>query len=39
MIEIARNLRKRMTDAEKFLWELLRDRQLNNLKFRRQHPL
>jgi len=39
MIEIARNLRKKMTNAEKFLWELLRDKQLNDLKFRRQHPL
>ena len=27
-----------MTDAEKELWRHLRKRQLNNFKFRRQHP-
>ena len=35
----ARELRKNQTDAEELLWQLLRRRQLNNLKFRRQHPL
>jgi len=35
----ARELRKNQTDAEELLWQLLRNRQLNNLKFRRQHPL
>ncbi|MDR1761085.1 MAG: DUF559 domain-containing protein [Bacteroidales bacterium] len=35
----ARDLRKNQTEAEKFLWQILRNRQLNNLKFRRQHPL
>ena len=35
----ARELRKNQTDAEDMLWQLLRNRQLNNLKFRRQHPL
>jgi very-short-patch-repair endonuclease/type I restriction-modification system DNA methylase subunit len=35
----ARELRKNQTDAEYFLWQLLRGRKLNNLKFRRQHPL
>jgi very-short-patch-repair endonuclease len=35
----ARELRKRQTGAEELLWQLLRDRKLNNLKFRRQHPL
>lgn len=34
----ARELRKNSTDAEQFLWKILRDRQLNGLKFRRQHP-
>ena len=34
----ARELRKNCTDAEQFLWQILRDRQLNGLKFRRQHP-
>jgi adenine-specific DNA methylase len=35
----ARELRKNATDAEKLLWQLLRDRQLAGAKFRRQHPL
>jgi len=33
----ARELRNKQTDAEALLWELLRDRQLGNAKFRRQH--
>lgn len=28
-----------MTDAERRLWTALRDRQLDRVKFRRQHPL
>jgi len=39
LLENARELRKNQTDAEELLWQLLRNRQLNNLKFRRQHPL
>jgi len=39
LIEFARELRKNQTDAETVLWQLLRNRQLNNLKFRRQHPI
>ena len=35
----ARNLRKRSTDAERKLWGLLRDRQLENFRFRRQRPI
>jgi very-short-patch-repair endonuclease len=35
----ARNLRKSMTESEKLLWGSLRNRQLNGMKFRRQHPL
>jgi very-short-patch-repair endonuclease len=35
----ARLLRKSMTDAERRLWSLLRDRQMDSHKFRRQHPL
>lgn len=35
----ARTLRKSLTDAERRLWLLLRARQLNGHKFRRQHPL
>jgi very-short-patch-repair endonuclease len=37
--ERAKNLRKNMTKAEKKLWWLLRNRQLSNFKFRRQHPV
>ena len=35
-IDRCRNLRKFQTDAEKKLWIILRNRQLNNVKFRRQ---
>ncbi|MCI5061123.1 MAG: ribosome maturation factor RimM [Alphaproteobacteria bacterium] len=35
----ARTLRKNQTDAEKLLWSRLRNRQFENLKFRRQHPI
>jgi|WetSurMetagenome_2_1015567.scaffolds.fasta_scaffold00140_2 ATP-dependent helicase HrpA len=35
----ARELRKNSTDAEQLLWGLLKDRQLLDFKFRRQHPL
>jgi cyclase len=34
----AKNLRKRETNAEKLLWEKLRNKQLG-VKFRRQHPI
>jgi len=34
----SRELRSNMTDAEQHLWRHLRMRQLNGLKFRRQHP-
>ncbi len=33
----ARSLRRGATEAEAALWELLRDRRLDGLKFRRQH--
>ena len=35
--ERAREMRKKQTSAEDMLWELLRNRQLNDAKFRRQH--
>ena len=38
-IENARKLRKNMTDAERALWRLLRDRQLAGWRFRRQEPI
>ena len=36
---IARKLRKNSTDEERMLWKLLRNRQLNGLKFKRQFPI
>jgi len=36
---IARELRLTPTEAEETLWALLRNRQLNGKKFRRQHPI
>ena len=35
----AKALRKVHTPAEQMLWRVLRDRSVNGLKFRRQHPL
>ncbi|MBS0582881.1 MAG: DUF559 domain-containing protein, partial [Proteobacteria bacterium] len=35
----ARSLRQQQTDAETRLWQLLRDRRLHGMKFRRQHPI
>ncbi|HGE69288.1 TPA: endonuclease domain-containing protein [Candidatus Poribacteria bacterium] len=39
LTDLARSLRKNSTDAERLLWGYLRGRQLDSLKFRRQHPL
>jgi type I restriction enzyme M protein len=39
LVEQARKLRKERTPAEDALWELLRNRQLADLKFRRQHQI
>ncbi|WP_439638100.1 type ISP restriction/modification enzyme, partial [Spirulina sp.] len=39
LLEKARELRKTETQAEKLLWQCLRNRQLNNFKFRRQHNI
>jgi very-short-patch-repair endonuclease len=35
----AQNLRKELTEAEEIVWNMLRNRKLENLKFRRQHPI
>jgi len=35
----ARSMRREMTDAERKLWFLLRDRRLDGAKFRRQAPV
>ena len=37
--DIRRLLRSELTPAEKILWEELRGRKLNNLKFQRQHSI
>jgi very-short-patch-repair endonuclease len=39
MVQIARELRQKETATEDILWLALRNRRLNNLKFRRQHPI
>jgi very-short-patch-repair endonuclease len=39
LVILSRNLRKRQTDAENLLWRHLRKKQLEGLKFRRQHPI
>jgi very-short-patch-repair endonuclease len=35
----AKELRNRMTETEARLWDALRNRRLNGIKFRRQHPI
>jgi type I restriction enzyme M protein len=39
LLKNARELRKNQTDAESLIWDLVRDRQIANCKFRRQHPV
>lgn len=39
MKDKARSLRRRQTEAEKFLWQHIRNRRLSGCKFRRQHPI
>ena len=39
MVQRARSLRKRSTDAERNLWSILRNRALAGAKFRRQQPI
>ena len=38
-IILARNLRKNSTIQERRLWNLLKNRQFHNLKFKRQQPI
>ncbi len=38
-VETARELRKNITEAEKELWEVIRDRKLGGHKFYRQRPI
>jgi len=39
LTDVARRLRRDASEAEKVLWRVLRGRNLNGLKFRRQHPM
>lgn len=39
LVPVARKLRREQTPAESKLWSILRNRQLEGLKFRRQHPI
>ena len=39
LLEFARKMRKEQTDAEQFLWRLLRNRNFCGFKFRRQYPI
>ena len=39
LLEFARDLRRSQTTAEDLLWNLLRNRGLFDIKFRRQHPV
>jgi adenine-specific DNA-methyltransferase len=39
LLTFARSMRRDGAPAEIQLWKLLRDRQLNGFKFRRQHPI
>lgn len=36
--KLQRNLRSNMTDAERRLWQCLKQREVDGFKFRRQHP-
>jgi very-short-patch-repair endonuclease len=39
IISAARQLRQHLTPAEKTLWQALKNRQLQGLRFRSQHPI
>jgi very-short-patch-repair endonuclease len=39
LVSKAKQLRQNMTDVERKLWRLLRSRQFEHLKFRRQYPI
>jgi len=39
IIQLAKSLRNNQTNAESFIWKLLRNRNIANAKFRRQHPI
>ena len=39
LLEFAKSMRHTATDAEHFMWQLLRAKRFMNLKFRRQHVI
>jgi very-short-patch-repair endonuclease len=39
MLDLARGLRRNMTDAERRLWRVLREQRGEGTPFRRQHPI
>jgi very-short-patch-repair endonuclease len=39
IMDRAKQLRRRMTEAEKIVWEIVRENSILGLKFRRQHPI
>ena len=39
LLAFARKLREDLTEPERFLWSILRNRRLAGAKFRRQHPI
>jgi very-short-patch-repair endonuclease len=39
IFERANQLRKHQTESEKFLWKILKNKQLLGLRFKRQHPI
>ncbi|MFI5185828.1 MAG: endonuclease domain-containing protein [Chitinophagales bacterium] len=39
LYEYAKQMRENATKAEEILWQRLRNKQINGLKFRRQHPI
>ena len=39
MVEIAREFRKEPTEGEKILWDALRGKKLDGIKFQRQQPV
>ena len=38
-IDLAKELRRKMTPSEKVLWQRLRSKKIAGFKFRRQHPI
>ncbi|HLP72649.1 MAG TPA: endonuclease domain-containing protein [Bacteroidales bacterium] len=39
VFQAARLLRENMTNSERLLWEKLKEKKINGLRFRRQHPI